>query len=316
MGGTASTIEGAKILVTGASGKVALPILRSLATGNIVHGLARMRTSESEELVRSAGAAPLAFDLASDSFDDLDEDYDVVLHFAVRRSPDDDFERELAVGAEATGMLMHHCCLRGRFLHCSSTAVYRPPGDHAVRETDPLGDHHGSQLPTYSIGKIAAEAVARSFARSLGIPTVIVRLAVPYGPGWGWPTSHLAAIADGRPITLNPDDPMWFNPIHESDLVAQLPSLVASASVPATIVNWGGDEPVHLQEWCELMGASVGFEPVFEQSERAFRGARVDGTRRREITGPTEVSWRDGFNEMIAVWLERDSAKKARQEDD
>jgi nucleoside-diphosphate-sugar epimerase len=312
----APSIQGAKILVTGASGKVALPILRSLASDNTVHGLARMRTRDAEELVRSTGAVPLAFDLASGSFADLDEDYDIVLNFAVRRSTDDDFERELAVGAEATGLLMQRCCLDGRFLHCSSTAVYRPPGDHAVRESDPLGDHHGSQLPTYSIGKIVAEGVARSSARTLGIPTVIVRLSVPYGPGWGWPVSHLAAIADGQPVTLHPADPMWFNPIHESDLVAQLPALLASAAVPATIVNWAGDEPVRLRDWCELMGASVGIRPTFVQSEAAFRGVRVDNTRRRAITGPSQIAWRDGFNEMIASWLEKKSAKKAIRNDD
>jgi UDP-glucuronate 4-epimerase len=314
MGETVSPIHGAKILVTGASGKVAIPILRALASENTVHGLARMSASDSEELVRSTGALPLPFDLASDSFDALEDDYDIVLNFAVRRSSDTDFERELAVGAEATGLLMQRCCLGGRFLHCSSTAVYRPPGDHLVVESDPLGDHHGSQLPTYSIGKIVAEGVARSAARMLGVPTVIVRLAVPYGPAWGWPTAHLGAIAGG-PVKLHPDDPMWFNPIHETDMVAQLPQLVASADVPATIVNWAGDESVRLREWCDLMGDSLGVEPIFERDAAAFRGVRVDGERRRAITGPTQIAWRDGFSEMITAWLETKSAKKTSGND-
>jgi UDP-glucuronate 4-epimerase len=42
---------------------------------------------------------------------------------------------------------------------------------------------------TYSISKIAAEAMARSCARRLKLPTTIARLNVPYGDrsGWPWP---------------------------------------------------------------------------------------------------------------------------------
>jgi nucleoside-diphosphate-sugar epimerase len=262
-----------------------------------------LRTPGDAQKQRDSGATPLSFDLATGSFDDLDDDYDLVLNFAVRRSTDDDFEQEMVTGAEAVGLLMQRCRRARAFFHCSSTAVYRPPGGRPARETDPLGDHHGSQLPTYSIGKIVAEGVARSGARALGLPTVIARLGVPYGSVWGWPTRHLEDIAAGRPLVVHPSDPMLFSPIHESDIVDQLGALVGSAAVPATVVNWGGDEAVRMQEWCALMGDLIGIEPAYQKSDRAFRGAPADAAIRTTITGPTRVPWREGLTALVADWL-------------
>jgi nucleoside-diphosphate-sugar epimerase len=224
------------------------------------------------------------------------------LNFAVRRTADDEFDLELATGAEAVGLLMQRCQRAQAFLHCSTTGVYRPPGDHAARETDPLGDHHGPQLPTYSIGKIAAEAVARSGARAFDLPTVITRLSVPYGTVWGWPAFVLESVASGQPVMAHPDDPMWFNPIHERDLISQLGALLGAAAVPATIVNWAGDEAVQIGEWAQLMGEMLDVKPVVQLSDRAFRGVRVDCAKRSAITGPCEVAWRDGFAEMIGAF--------------
>jgi len=296
-------LEGLKVLVTGATGAVATPIVRALSVDNDVYALARLRTPADAQKLRDSGATPVPFDLATGSFDDLDQDYDLVLNFAVRRSTDEDFEQEMVTGAEAIGLLMQRCRRARAFFHCSSSAVYRPPGDHPAREADPLGDHHGSQLPTYSIGKIVAEGVARSGARAYGLPTVIARLGVTYGSVWGWPTRHLEDIAAGRPLVVHPTDPMLFSPIHELDIIDQLPALVGRAAVPATVVNWGGDEAVRLQEWCALMGELIGAEPVYRTSERAFRGAPVDPATRTSITGPTRVPWREGMTALVAEWL-------------
>jgi UDP-glucuronate 4-epimerase len=296
-------LEGLKILVTGATGAVATPIVRALSPDNDVHALARLRTPADVQKLYGSGATLVPFDLATSSFDDLDEDYDLVLNFAVRRSADDDFEQEMVTGAEAIGLLAQRCRRARAFFHCSSTAVYRPPGDHPAREEDPLGDHHGSQLPTYSIGKIVAEGVARSAARAYGLPTVIARLGVPYGSVWGWPTRHLEDIAAGRPLVVHPADPMLFSPIHEQDIIGQLGALVGRAAVPATVVNWGGDEAVRLQEWGALMGELIGVEPVYRTSDRAFRGAPADAARRMAITGPSRVPWREGMAALVADWL-------------
>ena len=172
-----------------------------------------------------------------------------MLNLAVVKS--NRWDVDLAANAEATGLLMAHCRNATALLHCSSTGVYQPAGLHPLVETDPLGDNHRVIMETYSIAKIAAEAVVRTEARQLDLPTTIARLNVPYGDNGGWPAFHLAMIEAGQPVPVHPDRPNRFNPIHEDDIIRMIPRLLEIASVPATIVNWGGSEPVDLEEWCD-----------------------------------------------------------------
>jgi hypothetical protein len=72
------------------------------------------------------------------------------------------------------------------------------------------------------------------------------------------------------------------------------------ASVPATTVNWCGDQTVSIQEWCSYLGSLVGKEPVFDESAQALRGNPTDGARMHELVGGTTVDWRDGVRRMAA----------------
>ena len=174
-------------------------------------------------------------DLSRADFSALPTDFDYVLHFAATMSDSVDFDADLRVEAEATGLLMAHCREARAFLHCSTGLVYRPNERNAHRETDLLGDHSGPGRPTYSICSIAGEAVARTAARQYSLPTVIARLNVPYGDNGIWPGTHLEAILAGKPIPANPDSPTMFSPIHLDDMIVMVPQLLTAASVPATI---------------------------------------------------------------------------------
>ena len=156
-------------------------------------------------------------------------------------------------------------------------------------------------LPTYSISKIAAEAVVRTEARQLGLPTTIARLNVPYGDNGGWPAFHLEMLLAGIPVMVHPDRPNLFNPIHEDDIIASVPGLLAAASVPATIVNWGGDQQVDLEEWVTDLAEMVGIEAAFDITDGTIGGVTVENTRRLELLGPTTVDWRDGIRRMVAA---------------
>ena len=288
-----------KILVTGASGQVGFAVASALARENEVHGLARLAKPRDRERLVAAGVRPVAIDLAHGAFDELADDFDWVLHFAVVKGGDADFDRDLSANAEGTGRLMAHCRRAKAFVYCSSAAVYRPPGAHPAREQDPLGDNHRALLPTYSLCKIASEAVARFAAREHALPTTIARLSVPYGDNGGWPWFHLALLRAGRPIPVHPERPNWFNPIHEDDLVAHVPKLVAAASVPALIVNWGGSETVSLEAWCAWLGDLTGLEPRWHETPDTIASLPVDLTRMHALLGPTRVAWRDGLRRML-----------------
>ena len=207
----------------------------------------------------------------------------------------------MAANAESVAMLVAHCRRARAFLHCSSTAVYQHQGpEHPLRETDPLGDNHRVMFPTYSLTKISAEAVARGAARAYGVPTTIARLNVPYGDNGGWPAFHILYMQSGAPIPLHPERPNRFNPIHEDDILASVPALLAAASVPATVVNWGG-EPSTIEEWCAALGELTGLRPSFEETPNTIGSVTIDRTRLLELAPPPTVALGDGLARMVAA---------------
>ena len=115
-------LEDARILVTGATGQVALPVALGLATHNDVVAVARFRDAAARERLEAAGVQCVSVDLARGSFDGVPADVDYVCNFAVVKS--NKWDVDLAGNAEATGLLMHHCRAARAFLHCSSTGVY------------------------------------------------------------------------------------------------------------------------------------------------------------------------------------------------
>ena len=66
-------------------------------------------------------------------------------------------------------------------------------------------------------------------------------------------------------------------------------------------MNWAGDEPVSVQEWCAYIGELGGFEPVVNAVEQpgTLRGSVTDNTRRLALAGPCKVSWRDGIRDVF-----------------
>jgi len=286
-----------RVLVTGATGQVALPVTLALARENYVTALARFKDAQLRARLESAGVRCVSVDLARGDFDDVPSGVDYVCNFAVVKS--NRWDVDVTGNAEAVGLLMSHCRDARAFLHCSSTGVYEAAGGTPQRESDPLGDNHRVMMPTYSISKIAAEAVVRTTCRIFGVPTTIGRLNVPYGDNGGWPAFHLALMRAGQPVPVHPDGPSRFNPIHEDDIIEMLGGMLAIASVPATIVNWGGDEEVSIEEWCEYMGELVGVEPHFDVTRNTIGGIPTENTKRRELIGPTRVGWRDGIKRMV-----------------
>ncbi|BBX09708.1 NAD-dependent epimerase/dehydratase family protein [Mycolicibacterium aichiense] len=291
-------MRGSKILITGVSGQVATPVALAMAPDNEVWGIARFTDSAVKDSLERAGVRCETINMAAGDFTGLPTDFDYVLNLAVAKSGR--WDKDLAANAESAGLLMAHCRGAQAFLHCSSGAVYDPPGDEPRTERTVYGDNHKSLLPTYSITKIAGETVVATMARALGVPTTIARLNVPYGDNGGWPYFQMEMMLRGMPVPVPPGGPAVYNPIHEDDIIAMIPKLLEVASVPATTVNWGGDQYVSVQEWCAFLGSLVGTEPVFEESDQALRGNPLDVTKMHELIGGTSVDWRDGMRRMAA----------------
>lgn len=287
-----------KILVTGPAGQIAFPLARALAKHNEVWGIARFADARKRAEVEAAGIVARACDLAEADFGGIPDDFDAVLHLAAYQAAGEDYDAAIRANAEATGLLLRHCRNARAALVMSTHAVYRPVDDplHAYAESDALGDAHAVHSPTYSISKIAQEAVARTSARLFDLPVVIARMNAAYGPRGGLPVMHLDMVASGRTVAAR-WDPAPYQPIHDDDIFAQVEGLLAAASVPATVVNWAGDEVVTVQEWCAYAGELLGRPARIESRPvpGTQRGLVADVGRRRALAGPCRVHWRDGL---------------------
>jgi len=289
--------SGQRILVTGATGQVALPVVEALAGDNEVFAMARFSQPGSRERLAQCGAETVTVDLCGD-LSAVPGGLDYVFNFAVLKSGD--FGRDLEANAQGAGRLLQHCAAGLKaFVHFSTTGVYQYEG-HAPRRIDsPLGDNHRSLLPTYSISKIAAENVVRFAARAFEVPTTIVRLNVPYGNNGGWPYLHLLTMSQGKPVDVHRERPNEYNLLHERDCIAKLPALARIAEVDARLLNFGGSQRVSVEEWCAYLGSLTGLEPEFRDSPGAFGSLSVDTDEMHALIGPTEVDWKDGLREMV-----------------
>lgn len=299
-------IVGKRVLVTGVTGWVAGPVAAALAAqGNTVFGAARLRDAEARARLEQRGITPVTIDLAKGDFANLPSDLDLVLHFAVAKA--DNFDLAFRVNAEGSADLMAAVAatspgLSG-FLHCSSTAVYEPVHGSPRKETDLLGDSHRPMpgMPTYSISKIAAEVLVKHTSRRLGVPTVIARLNVPYGDDYGWMLFHLIMMERGMGVPVHVEAPTDYTPIHSDDIVRSIPYLLSLATAPATIVNWGGDEIVSIEDWSNEMGRLTGLTPTFAPTTATIASIVPDLERLHATGFRSQVGWREGLRRLVAT---------------
>jgi hypothetical protein len=101
-------------------------------------------------------------------------------------------------------------------------------------------------------------------------------------------------------VPLHPQRPNRFNPIHEDDILATIPALLAAARVPATIVNWGG-APSSIEEWCGYLAELTGLALRFEETPSTLGAVTIDRTRLLGLAPPPTVDLREGLRQMVAA---------------
>jgi nucleoside-diphosphate-sugar epimerase len=288
-------LENEKILITGATGKIAFPIVRALAPHNEVWGVARFSDPSGRDRLESVGAQPIPLDVSSDDLSSLPGDFGYVFHAAVSTGVDG-WESAVETNAQASGRLLEHCRDCRGFVYCSTGSIYQYQGHRPLTESDPPGV---PQRSNYSFSKVAGEAVCTWVARYFQIPLTIIRICSTYGPEGGAPADRLDLMLEGKPVRLYPDPPNNFNPIYEDDYVDLGIRAMEVASVPPVVVNWAGSETVSAEEYCAFMAELLGVQPILEYDTAVHTPLWPDVTRMHEILGRTKVHWRDGFRRMI-----------------
>lgn len=186
-------------LVTGATGFLGSHLVpRLLKEGYAVRALARRTTGPNAACL--AGAEVVEGDLKRrETLKRAVAGVDVVFHLgAAVRGSWEDYEETTVRGTRWMLELSLEASVK-RFIHVSSLAVYRPlihKNNARVDEAAPA-DPHPERLGPYAYSKIEAERLITRFQRK-GLPTVVLRLGLVYGPRGRVFFPHLGAFAGKR----------------------------------------------------------------------------------------------------------------------
>ena len=296
-------LVGKRILITGATGQVAGALARGLAGENEVYALARFSAPGSREALEAAGVRACQGDFVTEDFSQAPAEVDYVVHSAANTRPEST-EEALRDNVDGLARMMSRYRAATAFLQISATGVYRGKSDpwHRYIESDEIGGDTPFS-PMYGVSKCVAEGVARTLAAEFNLPTTIARLNVAYGGPYadgGLPGRQLDAILAGETIRLPKLSPAVFAPIHEDDLTRHVGPLLEAAAVPATVVNWGGDEGVEIETWVHYLSKLVGKEANIRYEDNGLWSSSVpDNTKRLSLGCACEVSWQEGMRRMV-----------------
>lgn len=123
---TEGMLDAEKILITGATGKIAFPPLaRALAKDNEVWGgAARLQKNPADrDRLADAGITPIALDVSAGDFSALPSDFSYVFHAAVDTGQGE-WSRCVDTNAQRSGDLLYHCRTAKGFVLCSTGSVY------------------------------------------------------------------------------------------------------------------------------------------------------------------------------------------------
>jgi nucleoside-diphosphate-sugar epimerase len=286
-------LSGKRVLVTGASGLVAFPVVVELAKSNEVFAVARFTDPEQKRGLEAAGAKTVAFNMADPDLSPLPKSVDVVINYGVLPSEHPDVY-DVNLGATARLASRYRDC--EAFVHGSTASVYKYQGERALREDDAYGLHATNEA--YSASKIGCEYLLKQLSADYGMPTVLVRIFSFYGPRGGGPALRIDQIAAGKPVSVHPGVRNVYTPMYEDDYVEKTIASAGIAKAPAEIVNLGGSEVVTIPEYCEMAGEMLGKTPTYVENMGATP-IWADTTKMERLLGPTKVSMREGVRRII-----------------
>jgi nucleoside-diphosphate-sugar epimerase len=295
-----SGFSGKRVLVTGASGVVALPVAIELAKDNEVFAVARYSDPAQKRKIEEAGATAVSFDLADPDLSPLPKSVDIVINYAVLPPTFKNMAYDVNTGG--TGRLARRYRDCEAFVQGSTGSLYEYQGERPLREDDPYGLHSGGE--NYAASKIGAEYMLKHLSEDYELPVTLVRIFSFYGPRGGGVTQRVHQVRRGEPVSVYPGVKNWHSPLYEDDYVEKTIAAAGIAKIGAEIINVGGSESITTQDYCRMAGEMVGKEPIFIDRGTSWP-IWADVSKMESLLGPSKVSVREGVRRIIESADER-----------
>lgn len=284
-----------RILITGANGLLGRRLCGHFSDTHDVHALVRVEPSDA---LPNATYHEIDF---SQKWDEskLPVDVDTVFHLAQSSSFRNFPEKAsdiFSVNIESTARLLDYSYKAGvkRFVYASSGGVYGS-GAHAFHENSPI--EGTGRLGYYLGGKLCGEILAESYAKYMSIE--IARFFFMYGPEQqkGMLIPRLVeSVLSGKPITIQGKEGISINPIHVSDAVNALASLMNMDHSRSW--NIAGKETYSILQIANMIGDISGKAPVIVQSEGEPQSLVANIESMTEYLGAPQTSLSEGLKEI------------------
>ncbi len=251
-----------RVTVTGGTGFLGSYLVRDLlAAGTTVRVLAR-RSPRADRLA-AAGVEIVPGDLRdATTIGRAVKDADIVYHLAAKvgAAPRNDYFETNVGGTEN---LLTACAENGvgQLVYASSLAVYGPISEGGrIDEDTPLDDKPQLRDP-YSESKIAADGLVSSFAKKTGLPTVILREGIIFGPGRRLPTGIFAFRLGNVDVIFG--EPENHFPLNYVENLIDAMQVAAASGTGLHEFNVLDDDDLKLGQYNQLKRAADGSTTYF-----------------------------------------------------
>ena len=286
-----------KILITGASGLIGHEVVKTLQGRGSIYAVSR---HPYEYL--SQNARMIRCDLAEIcDFSPFPKNVDAVVHLAqsehFREFPEK-AENIFGVNTLSTLRLLEYARQAGAktFIYASSGGIYGY-GDEGFRENQPIVAQR--DLGFYQSTKLCSEVIAENYVPYMNV--IILRFFFVYGPRQNATMlvpRLVRNVREGNPILLQGTSGIRINPTHVSDAAE---AVVRSLSLmDSQKINVGGPEVLTLRQIGEIIGASMGKQPIFEIKEDIQPHNLIGDTHKMaRLLAPPRITFAEGIRSML-----------------
>ena len=318
-----------KILVTGVAGAIGSHVAEHFARmGHEVVGVDALTDYYSRALkeinlvdVVTSGVQVHLCDLAVDDLNHIMKGFDVVFHFAAQRgiSAGTSFENYVHNNITATHRLLeatHKIPELKGFVHISTSSIYGSVayGNETV-EVKPTSN--------YGVTKLAAEQLALSYHREIGLPVTVLRLFSVYGPRERPEKLYhklIKSILEDKAFTLHEGSEHHVRSYtNVNDIVQACDLVVKNLGVAiGEIFNIGTDKTITTGEGIRIIECLLG-KPALKVITSRRHGDQTEtsaniGKARRVLGYDPIVGIEDGLAQQVAWYKEKINGKLPKNE--